>query len=83
MENDDDRFNKMDKNTQIGIVMRQTNYTIEEIALKFTNPKSTYMSIIFEYLNVVKKEESLPKYSNNQQRYREYGNFLKIETPKQ
>lgn len=79
---DDDRFNKMDKNTQIGIVMRQTNYTIDEIELKFTNPKSTYMSIIFEYLNVVKKEVSLPKYSNNQQRYREYGNFLKIETPK-
>ena len=80
---DDERFNKLDKNTQIGIVMRQTNYTVDEIELKFTNPKSTYMSIIFEYLNVAKKEDSMPKYSNNQQRYREYGIFLKIETPKQ
>ena len=78
---DDDRFNKMDKNTQIGIVMRQTNYTIDEIELKFTNPKSTYMSIIFEYLDV-KKEVIVSKYSNNQQRYREYGDFLKIETQK-
>ena len=76
---EDDRFNKIDKNTQSGIVMRQTNYTHDEIELKFNNPKNTYLSIICEYLDFV-TDTNVTKYSNNQQRYREYGNFLKVET---
>jgi len=75
---EDDRFTKISKNTQIGIVMRQTNYTSDEIELKLTDPKNTYLSIICEYLDVV-TDNNVAKYSNNQQRYREYGKFLKLE----
>ena len=73
---EDVRFNKIDKNTQIGIVMRQTNYTHDELVIKFNNPQTTYTSIILEYLDVV-KDDNIVKYSNNQQRYREYGIFLR------
>ena len=78
---EDNRFKTVDKDTQIGIIIRQTNYNWDEIDRKFDVPEATYTSIISEYLNI-SKDVSVTKCSNNQQRYREYGKFLKVENIK-